>query len=564
MPLRLWHAPIRCAVILVLTSIAIADCLTKFKNLRDAGGPESGLDNQGNPVSIANATAMSYALCIETCGASFSPRPWSVFSQRFSTWLLPFLALVCQLPFGGNNRLDNIMSMALNVGSPTLGAYSVILTLLNNHWIAHRFSNITYPNGQSAVRILTSLQQIPLRVSTDDAILGSLIVLPQNDDWWSDLIIWVDLNYIHTWSFANFASIGWVIIAFALTVIDTYTDVTNNSSPPLNSNGLAVAFAWLWLLPVVISWLQIGPRCDRSSLHRALRHANQLAFRAMPDGDPVPADLISNERAISVARRHNPAGADEHRTPPVYNYARIFSWTAAVEALYSAFNEASRRADQHKTVDGRLWAPGDREGEVKAENRRGWTEHVSSYISAEHPVVDRNSIIFRIVISSIFALLLSWGTISAAIVIEWFTPRIGLSCRSGSLLLYACVSTLAWIMLVVSSVLTSTNHEASKSRRHSRSVVVAIFLRRSGKLLAASNAVWLVLLCVLQFIGVYDTCWCNSSVLYLGRRAYSIWILTPSDIDAMWYPVAGATVLASGVVVAFVAFANVLLDAQLT
>lgn len=90
------------------------------------------------------------------------------------------------------------MSMVLNVGSPTLGAYSVILTLLNNHWIARRFAHITYPNGQSAVRILTSLQQIPLRVSTDDAILGSLIVLPQNDDWWSDLIIWVDLNYIHT------------------------------------------------------------------------------------------------------------------------------------------------------------------------------------------------------------------------------------------------------------------------------------------------------------------------------------------------------------------------------
>lgn len=148
---------------------------------------------------------------------------------------------MCQLPFGANNsvsgqlkknpeeiscirepQLDNIMSMLLNVGSPTLGAYSAILTRLNTRWIHLRFSDISYPNAQNAVRILNGLQQTALRVSTDDGLLASLIVLPENNIWWSDLTVWLDMNYAHTWSFANVASIGWVVVAFTLTVIDVF------------------------------------------------------------------------------------------------------------------------------------------------------------------------------------------------------------------------------------------------------------------------------------------------------------------------------------------------------
>ncbi|KAJ7799197.1 hypothetical protein B0H14DRAFT_2530083 [Mycena olivaceomarginata] len=183
------------AVLLLVSSSVVADCLAAFDSLRAAGGEiEGGTDNHGHPVNIANATAMTYALCIHTCGAGFRLNPWSLFSQRFSTWLLPFLALVSQLPFGANNRLDNLMSILLNVGSPTLGAYSLLLTLLNSRWVAHRFSNISYPNADSAARILSSLQQVPLKVTTADGLLASLIILPENNEWWSDLLVWLDIN----------------------------------------------------------------------------------------------------------------------------------------------------------------------------------------------------------------------------------------------------------------------------------------------------------------------------------------------------------------------------------
>ncbi|KAJ7661854.1 hypothetical protein B0H17DRAFT_1337114 [Mycena rosella] len=566
----------------------MADCLAKFKVLRAAGGQETGgMDNHGNPVSIVNATAMSYALCIQTCGTGPIFRAWSIFSQRFSTWLLPFLALVCQLPFGANNRvssqveysgeiihiqswyqLDNIVSMLLHVGSPTLGAYSVILTLLNTYWIRRRFSHISYPNAHNAMRILNALQQAALKVNTEDALLASLVVLPENNFWWSELIVWLDMNYAHTWSFANVASIGWVVVAFSLTVIDVFKDVTNNSTPPLNSNGLAVAFAWLWLLPIVTSWLQTGPRSDRSSLHRAVAHANELAYMATEIGAPVPAGILFNQRAICIARRHNHVGADEHRTAPVYNYARIFCWTAAVEAVYSAFNEATLRAENCTPVNPNFVWVHDRDGKIKDENRRGSLKHIAFYVGGDPGDEKRwvpGSVIFRILVSSAFALLLTWGTISGAMLLQFFTPTIGLSCRSGSYLLYACVSTLVWVLLILSSFLSSVpwHTDSSRSRTSPLAGRAAVLLRRSGKILAGMNATWIVLTCLFQFTGIYDSCWCTSSHLYLGARAYSVLILTPADIAALWYPVVGATLLASGVVIAFITFINVLREPEI-
>jgi hypothetical protein len=141
-------------------------------------------DNHGNPLdsSTANVTAITYDLCVEQCGAGQEPFQWTVFSQQFSSWLLPWLALVSQLPFGANDKCVNLESMLLTLGSPTLAAYSLSLTALNGRWIAQLFSNYRYPNVKNAVRILSSLQQSPLRVDTDDALLASLIMLPQNDE----------------------------------------------------------------------------------------------------------------------------------------------------------------------------------------------------------------------------------------------------------------------------------------------------------------------------------------------------------------------------------------------
>ena len=45
-------------------------------------------------------TEFTYKECVQTCGAGAGAFSWTMFSGDFSTWLLPWIALMFQLPFG--------------------------------------------------------------------------------------------------------------------------------------------------------------------------------------------------------------------------------------------------------------------------------------------------------------------------------------------------------------------------------------------------------------------------------------------------------------------------------
>jgi len=51
------------------------------------------------------------------------------------------------------------------------------------------------------------------------------------------------------------------------------------------------------------------------------------------------------------------------------------------------------------------------------------------------------------------SLQLQWATTGAAFLAFWFTPTVGLGCRSLAFLIYGSLSTIIWALLVLSSVL---------------------------------------------------------------------------------------------------------------
>lgn len=329
-----------------VTGVQFEQCLQEVK----AGkwGQGGGTDNRGRPVSnIANATAITYELCTKACGTGSEAFMWSVFSQQFSSWLLPWLALVSQLPFGSDDKLDNLVSMFLTVGSPTLAAYSLVLTVLNGRWIARRFYSCAYPNTRLAVQVLSSLQQSPLKITTDKSLLASLIVLPENDEWWKELVVWLD--YTHTWSISAVTSIAWVIIAYIFTVIDSFTgDITTS----INANGQGVGSLWIWLVPIVVGWLQISPKCDANRVYQAVKRANTIAHVATPSHGPLLASSLSKQRAISLVQGDDdPLRHDEYCTVPINNYARFLPWVQAVEEVSEVFRAASERAHLHRSKE---------------------------------------------------------------------------------------------------------------------------------------------------------------------------------------------------------------------
>ncbi|KAJ7831655.1 hypothetical protein B0H13DRAFT_2679303 [Mycena leptocephala] len=338
---------------------------------------------------------MTFELCFRTCGPGIWDTPQRAlnFSKKFSTWLLPFLALVSQLPFGGDTPFENVMSILLNVGSPTLAAYSVTLTTLNSRWIHRQFSRISYPNAKSAARVLDNLQQSRLEVTIDDYVLSSLIVLPENDQYWTEL----------------------------LTFLDTFLDT---GPERLDSSGIAVGYAWLWLLAIVTCSLSAAPRCDRTTLRDAIERANQKLRLATYIGQPDSLKITVHQAAIWLDADGGSLTSDEMRMAPIYNYARMVPWSLSVGRMYAAFSAASYRAEKDIPVNAEIPWEKDTSHGVNPANRRGWLDQVAAYIQrpGDQPgeIAGGGS---RSLQASLMAILLTCGTLGSAMLVDWFTPQ---------------------------------------------------------------------------------------------------------------------------------------------
>ncbi|KAF8066929.1 hypothetical protein FPV67DRAFT_1216579 [Lyophyllum atratum] len=490
-------------------------------------GLTGGTDNRGHPISnIENTTAIVYDLCIAACGSSSEPFEWYLFSQQFGAWLLPWLALISQLPYGTHNFFDNLFSMLLTVGSPTLAAYSMILTVLNGRWIARRFSAYRSKSTRNAVKALSSLQQSPLNVTTDLQLLASLVYLPENEKWWSELVEW--LEYTHTWSISAGASIAWVSIAYVFTVVDSMQgDITISVA----AHGQGIGSIWMWLLPVVTGWLQISPKCDSARLHQAVKHANTRAFVETASYEGSLVESSSEFAIISLANsKYDLLRCDESCTAPIFNYARFLSWAQGVEVVARMF-QAVEDHDRDET---------EKQGEDE-EYGQTTTGRIANCYSRLEESASRSSsrwgpgIWSRFIVASILALFLQWGTTGAAMLVNYFTPTFGVGCRTVSYLLYGSMSTLVWILLVLSSFLshyaTTTTHHVFPSAHLARRISIA--LRIIGKVIASCNAIWIILACLFQFANFYNRCYCNSSVIGLGSKAYSVLQITQDDIPFM-------------------------------
>ena len=92
----------------IAASSNFVQCLARFKELNITVG---GTDCNGRPViNPQDAVGLTYPACVQYCSSKQESFDWTLFSQQFSAWLLPWLALVSQLPFGAKSRLDNLIS----------------------------------------------------------------------------------------------------------------------------------------------------------------------------------------------------------------------------------------------------------------------------------------------------------------------------------------------------------------------------------------------------------------------------------------------------------------------
>ncbi|OAX40785.1 hypothetical protein K503DRAFT_575149 [Rhizopogon vinicolor AM-OR11-026] len=565
--MRLHRGSQTCFLLLVyatgqVAAVNLTQCLDTIVQNANVTQDWTGLLNSdGQPISSASdATAMSYSLCASACGTGPETFQWSIFSQEFSAWLLPFLALISQLPFGAQYRLDNLMSAVLTVGSPVLAGYSLFITLLNSCWIYGRFeqSQVDYPNASFALSIMSSLQQVPLRLHFGLADFPSFIILPENDAWWKCFAEFVD--FTHTWSIASATSIAWVVVAYFLTVTNSLSEYSN-----IQSNGESTGSMWLWLIPIVVGWLQLSPKCDFDRLQAAYERAERHGRAASAAAHLGHIPAIKQRALTIIAAEEDVMSPDELLTPPVFNYSRSLRWASTAYTTFLMFNRATEKARSGIPVHGVGWVGSRDLGDIDFRNRLGSPEETAAYCTP--PEMGSHwapGVFTRMTIASCAALALQWGTVGAALIVAWFTPTTRIGCRSMSYLIYGALSTLAWMMFITSSILA--HYSAAYPRRMSQSLSARMALalshglRRIGYAIAIVNSNVVILASVFQYSSFYDRCYCNSSVFSREGGAYAVIIQSAAQAAQAKSAWIGALALACGSAAGFLILLNLLMD----
>ncbi|KAJ7898067.1 hypothetical protein B0H13DRAFT_1623304 [Mycena leptocephala] len=491
-----------------------------------------GTDASGNLVDDASrAVGLTYSMCVSQCGSAPMPFSFETFSTQFSSFMLPFLALTAQLPFSAPNRFDNFATIMLTIGSPTLGIFSLMITIFNSRWIKWRFARIAYPNSDQAVIVLDNLQGSLLRVKQRSfdgrlPLLAAQIVLPQNDQWWQRGA--ATLAFTQTWSISNIASVCWAIIAYIFTIVSAN-----------NGMGFAVACAWIWLLPLVVGWLQTSPNCDEVKLRAKVATLNETAYiSCYRDLAPTSATGGSTRREnicqwlSELTKPIDWDTFDESRSPPFYNYARMFSWARSVEEIAVAFEAASIRASKRQTVNGSLWKPSTPGStSVFPCNRIGKAEEVVIYILPEgqpqlHDKCWAPGVWRRVSYSAIVASAVQWSCTGSAVLVAWMIPTVGLGCHSASFLLHGSLSMISFTMILAGEIITQCHRTINpqshslSSPSHIRHVNLSALCRR---IIAWVNACMFIALGLIGFANLFDNCFCSSAVMSRGvHNAFNV------------------------------------------
>ncbi|KAF7344030.1 hypothetical protein MVEN_01692500 [Mycena venus] len=551
-------------------------CAQKFNCTSDGlvninGGPLQSLVCPADgsiPTEVWGITAKA---CNQQCGpgALRQSVDFSASAITLTTWLLPWIALIAQLPFEAHGWM-NILSGCLAVGSPALATYSLTLTALNRWYISRQFQKLKdmarnlkdarpeygymVERVDSAAFILQEVQQCPMRANQRDGALASLIVFgdPGLQDFWR----FAAKDLKNTRRGFTYSFLAQVIMAFLAYLVSFIAAVHDSLGSPDVGLQFASSTVWSWMFPIVFGYIRVGSQAEAGCIKEALTdhkiipqpeatgggylHQAGLCPSAelhfpLNSGDQ---DDSHDKQTATVSRKPQSARpsltwlgfdvrGDEKREGPIFNYSRIFTWFAFAEHVRGGF-EKSIQSLQKAGAE----IPSTSE---EATIICGFTQQkdLTAYTAWQElpaPAIQ------NILAAAFVALVVQWGTTGAAIFVAYSTPAVGLGCRSGSYLIYGVAATISWLLLVISSIASHAFMQRLEEDPHREDIAtkilggLAVGTRLTGKAIAICNASWLIASSVMEDIGTFQTCWCQTDAFQYHDNGWTPVFKSASDM----------------------------------
>ncbi|KAJ7608733.1 hypothetical protein FB45DRAFT_379373 [Roridomyces roridus] len=506
---------------------------------------------------------ISAQVCYASCGTMRQSIDFTTSAITMTTWLLPWLALIAQLPFEATGWM-NLLSGCLAVGSPALATYSLALTAFNRRYAFRKFRGLkdkVQRNTRQAVYgwmierldkaafIVVEVQQCPMRANQRDGEFASLLTINDLDRniFWK--VAHKDLkNTRRGFTYSFLAQVLMAALSYLLSFIAAFHD--SFGSPQVCPQFVS-SMVWTWMFPVLYGYIQVGTQDNAVCIKEALtdarvdpddfghqtglfpdadlylplaRHRPCLELNLLASTSQISTVAADSEKSQHTICHSEPASpptwfgfdirGDERREGPIFNYARIFTWFAFTKHVHGGFHSAISKFQHHASIP---LTPEDAAAICDLEPQQ-------DLVAFEGRKDISTTTIHHILGAALIACFLQWGITGAAIYAAYRIPPIGLGCRSGSYLLYGAAATVSWILLVLANLASHAYmHRFEQDPEKPISPLLgalAVVCRLSGKGLAICNAFWIIASTVLEDIGAFQNCWCQTSGLSLAQNGW--------------------------------------------
>lgn len=489
------------------------------------------------PPSQAN-NFISLPGCLKLCGSGIDYYHWKDVSKTITTWVLPVVGLLLQLPFESNQFWNTNYALVRWIGSP-IASLSYILwnikvigkaALLSD--MATAFNTIPQEDDpathmRDSLFILSVMNQYTPKPSVDGKHATSLLRIAL---FASEIPTSEPMNLLRRRRKLGkvlregrkrgivplFISLGWFVFALAISIQDAFGSVGDNAT----AHDLALGLLLAWFPVLIVSGIvdrnpvltdNTRKKINKllSDVHHALQQKEVLGRFCENSGvDSATLDWVF------------PGSSETHPSK---------STDDDVNRLLSRDLESQNRAHLSSEFFTEIFAGQGRvrwhygvahpilagiETSLVGKRHRNWLSNPNiENILVRGPESDTglwefDAREFWEIISSFIIVV---GTISGAFVISYRTPTVGLGCRAGGYSVFGIIALglfvielLAWVAMSKMNIKNRTIPEKEQSR-------LPRVLNRILRLGELVNTAWLLYIVAAQTFGSYRNCNCQMS-----------------------------------------------------
>ncbi|CAN9158265.1 unnamed protein product [Alternaria alternata] len=387
-------------------------------------------------IDYNSTTQISREGCIYLCGNGAHYYPWKDVSGVITTWILPIIGVLLQAPFESNATQRTLLAITRWVGSP-IASISYVLWNIKVSAKAAMMVDMAVKYDETPIARPTSYTLKPTVMSKDlqkeaegllrITLFSKDLVLTDTDKTLRQMrrILAREVREMRRrGTVPVFISIMWFLFAFALSIQDAFGDLGNNSTAHDLALGCLLAWFPVLIMGSIVDRNPIAAEAIRKKLSTLVDHVRHAlrdkqhrdefikTFRDQPDYHELKCRIESVADKGEYMEEFFVDFAGQARIR--WHYGAAHAILSDIEDCYIERKGRNWLANEREARASLVLGPVNEEGLVWFDVREFW--------------------------QVLSAIIIVAGSCGGAFILSYFTPTVGLGCRSGGYTIFFAVA----------------------------------------------------------------------------------------------------------------------------